>query len=146
MVNFRKTNDRAHGDGLRWRQSASYRASPIRPPGRRQHFVGVAVDLHAAPDPCNPPSAPISTVVLMMPRKVLPYIDFRPRRHRHRAFRASHSETSGISSRCLLRKASCALSESAETPSTVVPLSAKALASRVKSIASLVQPGVSARG
>ena len=38
------------------------------------------------------------------------------------------------------------LDGSAETPSTAVPLSAKAPLSRVKSMASLVQPGVSARG
>ncbi len=47
---------------------------------------------------------------------------------------------------CLSRNFSWAFNGSAEMPSTAVPAAVKSPLSRVKSIASRVQPGVSARG
>src|SRR5882724_3087812 len=92
------------------------------------------------------PSAPTKTVVRIIPRNVLPYMDFLPQAPYASSILCCSSETKGTASRCLFRNASCAFTGSAETPSTAAPAAANASFSRVKSIASLVQPGVSARG
>ena len=86
--------------------------------GGRKHVIGMAVDLHIAPYPGDPAVGADQNrgAKDALGRSCHTWI-FRPRRRRPPASHAASSETRGTESWCLSRKASCAFSGSAETPS-----------------------------
>src|SRR6187200_1477273 len=92
------------------------------------------------------PSAPIRNVLRRTPINLRPYIDFSPQAPYAVSIPLASSEASAMDRRYLALNLSCAVTGSGETPRMAVPALAKSARKRENSIASFVQPGVSALG
>src|SRR6185437_13734742 len=92
------------------------------------------------------PSGPMRNVLRMTPINLRPYIDFSPQASYFVSIFLDSSDPSAMPSRCLDLNLSCAVTGSADTPRMAVLAFAKSARRRENSIASFVQPGVSAFG
>src|SRR5215813_11378544 len=92
------------------------------------------------------PSAPIRNVFRRTPINLRPYIDFSPQAPYAVSIFLASSEPKEMERRCLALNLSCVVTGSAETPRMAVPALVKSARKRENSMASFVQPGVSAFG